>query len=232
MKFAILADIHSNYFALNKVIENTKKHKIDKFLIAGDLIGYYFWPCEVFQILASLDFVSVKGNHEEMFIKSIVNDKLLKKNESKYGSGIRVAKNELNKDQINFIKDMKTELILEYDNKKILICHGSPWDKNFYIYPDSEDKIFYKCASLGYDIIILGHTHYPMIKRYNNTIIINPGSVGQPRNNIKKSHWALLNTETNNVENFIVSYDNEYVFNEAIKRHPELPYLSNVLIKR
>ena len=53
MKIAFISDIHANIFALEQVYEDLDKEKVEKILVAGDLIGYYYWPKEVIDLLRS-----------------------------------------------------------------------------------------------------------------------------------------------------------------------------------
>lgn len=89
----------------------------------------------------------------------------------------------------------------------IYLCHGTPEDPlNGRAYPDTPvDSYINGCREN--DVIIMGHTHYPMCKRYNNTMIMNPGSVGQPRDGDSRASFGLLDTESMGVRIFRVEYD-------------------------
>ena len=121
-------------------------------------------------------------------------------------------------------------LSLELDGRRILLCHGAPHDPDFYLYPDSDLLPVASPALADYDLVVTGHTHYPMRRRLGEkTLLVNPGSVGQPRNRIPGAHWALYDTESGEVAFFCEHYDYEPLQTEARKRHPELPYLADVL---
>ena len=70
MQIAILSDIHSNVFALESVLSAVKKRGVDTLVIAGDFVGYYFWPNEMFSILEGWNLVAIRGNHDEMVGKA------------------------------------------------------------------------------------------------------------------------------------------------------------------
>ena len=112
-----------------------------------------------------------------------------------------------------------------------MICHGSPWENDEYVYPDSSDESFERYAKLNVNWVIQGHTHYSMLKQIGNVTLINPGSVGQPRNKKPGAHWALLDTKINKVNFFCEQYDIKKVVEESNKRHPGIPYLANILEK-
>ena len=70
MKIAILSDIHGNCFALKSVLDAVEKNGIETLIIAGDFIGYYFWPVKVFNLLKDYDPIVVRGNHDKMLKKA------------------------------------------------------------------------------------------------------------------------------------------------------------------
>jgi predicted phosphodiesterase len=88
-----------------------------------------------------------------------------------------------------------------------------------------------RCAEKKADVIVLGHTHYPMSQQIGKTLLINPGSVGQPRNRQPGAHWALFETATGTLDLFCETYDSSSVVAESRNRHPELPYIADVLTR-
>ena len=70
MKIGLLGDIHGNRYALDAVLTSARLFGIERLLITGDLIGYYFWPREVLELLTPWNFTAVYGNHESMLFKA------------------------------------------------------------------------------------------------------------------------------------------------------------------
>jgi predicted phosphodiesterase len=70
-----------------------------------------------------------------------------------------------------------------------------------------------------------------MVRDSGAVRLINPGSVGQPRNRQPGAQWAILDTSTRQVTLCCEDYDFHSVALEAAARHPELPYLSEVLVR-
>ena len=77
MKIAILSDIHGNVFALKSVLNAVKKKDVSRLMIAGDFIGYYFWPAEVFNLLKDWDLVAIRGNHDQMLKRAKIDKSYL-----------------------------------------------------------------------------------------------------------------------------------------------------------
>ena len=229
MKLALLSDIHGNHHALSAVLNAIKFQNVDTLLIAGDFVGYYFWPLEVFQLLESWNVVAVRGNHDKMLEKAKNDRNFLRRIVEKFGTGISVALDQLDREKISWLINLPDSLEYEIEGEKILLCHGSPWDADEYIYPDSEGEFFEGYIRLDVTWVVQGHTHYPMIKNYGKVTVINPGSVGQPRNRQLGAQWALLDTESDKIEHFCEQYDSSLVMMEAKKRHPEISYLEDVL---
>ncbi len=229
MKLALLGDIHGNHLALAAVLAAARRLDVERLLITGDLVGYYFWPAEVMQLLAPWDRVAVRGNHEDMLAQAREQPESLEAVDRKYGTGLRVAMNALDASQLEWLARLPHPLEMEIEGTRILLCHGSPWDVDQYIYPDAETSLFERCAAGNHDWVVLGHTHHSMQREYGTTHIVNPGSVGQPRDRRPGAHWALLDTATGRVEQFCETYDLARVAEEARRLQPDVPYLWKVL---
>ncbi len=230
MKLAILGDIHANSFALAVVLRAAKMAEVDALLITGDYVGYYFSPKEVIELLRPWKKFMVRGNHEEMLKKSLLDWSFRCEVLSRYGSGIELAINQLSSNEIHELCNLPHPLMVDLDFKKILICHGSPNNIDSYIYPDSNFSSIDCLEFSEFDLIVAGHSHYPMLRSLSGGgLFINPGSVGQPRNSRPGAHWALYDTKDATVSFHCESYDYIDLQIEARNRHPELPYLADIL---
>ncbi|WP_341885430.1 metallophosphoesterase family protein [Synechococcus sp. UW140] len=232
MKIAIISDIHANELALLAVLNAIKFHEINSILVAGDLVGYYFSPANVVRLIQSCSAYVVRGNHEEFLLNSENNPQLQGDIYSKYGPGIDIALKELSPSQIDYIRSLPHPLWITEFNCSILMCHGSPFDINEYIYPDSSCEEIISAINPRPDVLILGHTHYPFHKFSLGTLIINPGSVGQPRNRAPGAHWAILDTDTLNVEHKIESYNAQSILDQCSAIAPENSYLREVILRQ
>jgi len=70
VKLGLLGDVHGNDNSLAAVLRAASKAKVDKLLVTGDLVGYYFSPREVLNLLSGWDCYIVSGNHEVMLSQS------------------------------------------------------------------------------------------------------------------------------------------------------------------
>jgi putative phosphoesterase len=231
MKLGLLGDIHGNALALEAVLASVSELGVDRLLITGDLVGYYFQPEKVLDLLSKWNHIIVRGNHEDMLASIRMDSTSLPKIEAKYGIGLRLALEQLSTTQLDTLTNLPMTKYIEIDRCNLLLCHGSPWDTDKYIYPDASEEIIEKCASVDADIVIMGHTHYPMSREIDSTLLVNPGSVGQPRNKRPGAAWAILDTEKKDVTFRNENYNIQSVVNEAVRRQPNLPYLAEVLVR-
>jgi putative phosphoesterase len=231
MKIALLGDVHGNHLALAAVLNAARRQGVEKLLVTGDLVGYYFWPREVLDLLAGWDLAVVRGNHEDMLARVRRDPTAFGEIERKYGTGLRTALEQLSPRQIAWLEELPHPLTVDIDGHRILLCHGAPWDVDHYVYPDASDADFERCAQQDCDIVVMGHTHYPLERTVGRTRIVNPGSVGQPRNRQPGAHWALLDTGTARVEAHREDYDIAWIMDRARELQPQLPYLWKVLAR-
>lgn len=230
MKVIILSDIHGNADALKAVLQEIPGD-ISEFWILGDMVGYYYQAKEVLTLLTNLPCRYIAGNHEQYLKEGLMNPQILSEYKSKYGSALNIAIKTLSIEQINFIKSLPDSLEFLVKSKNILLCHGSPWSIDEYIYPDVKKAKLLAFSTLNADFIFQGHTHHPMEIIQNNKRIINPGSVGQPRNKVPGAHWAIFDLETNEVTFKTTIYPLDSLFNEINKYDPNIPYLKSVLTR-
>jgi predicted phosphodiesterase len=100
------------------------------------------------------------------------------------------------------------------------MIHGSPKNPlDEYIYPEASDYVFKDFFNYTEnDVIALGHTHSPFVKRLDEKLIFNPGSVGQPRDSDNRASYAILDLKTKEVEIKRVDYDIKRTAETIIKK--------------
>lgn len=197
MKIGILSDIHGNYYALSAVLNHAKLLGIDHYYILGDLIGYYSNPIEVIKKIRSLKATVIRGNHEDLITKVINKEIKIKELTEKYGEGHEVAIKEMCEKDLEWLIQLPAEKEIYVDNISIKLCHGSPGNTDYYLYPNSQLNILKSFCNNNFDYIFMGHTHYPLIFKYENCSLINVGSVGQSKDIGGLASWGMLDTKNN-----------------------------------
>lgn len=228
MKIAILSDIHSNIYAFRAVLNIIDKEKIKKVLIAGDLMGYYYWPKEVIEICMNKDkFLCIKGNHEENFLRAIQDDGYMLETTKIYGSSYKIALKTLSSRHINWLKSLPSFLNIIIDSKTFYITHQSLEGFDEYVYPDTSfNKLKKQIGNADYTV--LGHTHYPFIFADNEKWLLNPGSVGQPRDHCASASFFIVDLKTNVIIPKRVNFELEDIFRHIDKYDKKLTYLKKV----
>ena len=123
----------------------------------------------------------------------------------------------LTEENKKFLKELPETLEVKDQKNRLLAVHGSPKDHLYeYLEPTTdEDKIKDMLEDQKADVIACGHTHMPDVKKFELKLFLNPGSVGQPRNNNSKAHYAIL--DLSNI-NFVTLEQVEYDIDTAAKK--------------
>jgi putative phosphoesterase len=229
LKVAVLSDIHGNHYALQEVLNAAQKSNVKKLLILGDIVGYYYHPDKVMAMLRDWDYEFVKGNHEKIMEQLIGGSIEMEAIKKKYGSGHQSAIEKLSPQQFNELVNAPEKMEVTIGGTNFLICHGSNWDADYYLYPDAPADVLGKCNETGVDFVLVGHSHYAFAYRNYNSTLINVGSVGQSRSMGGVANWAIINTENKCFELRSTNYSVGMLINEIEQIDPDIPYLKNIL---
>ena len=232
MKIAVISDVHGNCDALIEVLKKAKKEKVEHLLVLGDLVGYYYHPDKVLKLLSEWSFDLVKGNHEMILEDLIANPTLGTSIRSKYGSGHQEAIDKLTNQQLDFLRGLPETKSMRFSDITILMCHGSPWSNDHYVYPDSDYETILKCDSKEHDFVLIGHSHYAFAIKNANSILLNPGSVGQSRQMGGKASWAIINTKNGSFQLLTTDYEVEKLMSEVEEKDADIKYLAEILIRK
>jgi putative phosphoesterase len=232
MKIAVISDIHGNSYALEEVLKVAKKEDVKKLLVLGDIVGYYYHPDRVLDLLNGWDYEIIRGNHEDI-LKSLVLGQMDPASVvDKYGHAHQHALHKLNTAQIGLLCNLPAQRSLSIGGLSFLMAHGSPWNPDQYIYPDATVEDLERCNSELHDFVLIGHTHYSFVYRNKNSTLINPGSVGQSRQVGGVAFWCMINTKNSTFELRATPYNTAELITDISEYDPELPYLKSILARR
>ena len=174
MKLAIISDIHAHLEALEAVLDSMPL--VDKIICAGDIVDRFRLDDDIFDLLDKYDIDFIQGNHDDGIFHNYM-----------------CQKGTISPENLSILLSAPLEREYIFSGRSFLMVHGSPWNKlKEYVYPES--RLIPQLGEMGKDVIILGHTHVPMVKRFNGVTIINPGSIGQPHVDNPKPTYALMDT--------------------------------------
>lgn len=224
-KYLILSDIHGNVSAFNAVLQDCRNENFSGVVILGDCIDYGMRSNEIIQKLVNLGaeewknkiIVNIWGNHEKLVV-----DKDLERLSSDRGRVMaRYTDRQLSEESVSYINaSMNREGVQEFeiDGLKCLAVHGS-LDDNYWKAIGADNL---RGEYSAYDIVFGGHSHYshcfmhfyPVdnqeLRNKKAVTFINPGSVGQPRNQNPFAQYAVLSLPSRRVDLRAVEYDVEY----------------------
>ncbi|MDK2946107.1 MAG: hypothetical protein PWQ85_879 [Geotoga sp.] len=196
-KIAFISDIHSNLEALESVLDDIRKEKVDEIYCLGDLVGYGPNPNEVIEIIRNENIISVMGNYDDAvgYEKSSCGCSYNPGRETEVGdeSLLWTIKNTSDENK-EFLKNLPKKLSLEIEGVKILLVHGSPLNYLLeYVKPETDaERLEIIAKSVEEDIIVNGHTHLMMAKHLYGKTILNPGSVGRTKDGKTGATYIIL----------------------------------------
>jgi putative phosphoesterase len=194
MKVGVLADIHANRVALDAVLEDMPP--VDAVVCAGDVLGYNPWPGECVEVIRERGVPTVMGNHD----RAAAGGGDFRFN-SMAGAGVNHARQRLSESQLEWLSELPDDRL--ECNDRVKLVHGHPADPDRYTYPAE-----FGPELLGdEDVLVMGHTHVQHAEQFGDGIVLNPGSVGQPRDGDPRAGYAILDLDGLAVDTHRVAYD-------------------------
>ena len=202
MRYGVVSDIHGNLPAFEAVLDAMPA--VDEFLCAGDVVGYNPWPAECVARVRDLDAATVMGNHD----RAVASDTGFGFN-SMATAGVRHARENLNDDAIAWLDALPDRQTVAAGDDEILIVHGHPDNPDRYTYPDEFEPGMLEADAR---LTITGHTHVQGVREFEEGVVMNPGSVGQPRDGDPEAAFAVVDidadeTDEIEVDTHRVGYD-------------------------
>ncbi len=217
MAHAIISDIHGNLPALRMALELIGKDPT--VICLGDVVGYGASPSECLQAVRERAAVCLQGNHERMLanpsLRIFANEQARK--------AIDWTEDALDKAEKTYLESLLATSSLD---DGILFVHGSPRHPDEYIFDRNTVRdSLYAMEEMGVRLCFFGHTHIPAV--YDDTgkdlfregreiifepgrrYLINPGSIGQPRDRDSRGSYCLFEKDKNTVRFVRFEYDIE-----------------------
>ncbi len=201
MRVLLVSDVHSNLPALRTVLADVGPY--DAAICAGDVVGYGPYPVECIERISFGGFLCCQGNHDRA-VATVETDWF----NDDAQEAIRVNRGMLGPSHLRWLGDLSLGLSLELGGLRVAVFHGSPTEPlTSYVFPDDAeaqaDGFLYMTHA---DVLVLGHTHVPYSVESKRGIVVNPGSVGQPRDGDPRASYALLDTDSRTAEHRRVPY--------------------------
>jgi diadenosine tetraphosphatase ApaH/serine/threonine PP2A family protein phosphatase len=217
MKIAIITDIHANIEALTVVLDDIDARNITEIVCLGDLVGYNANPNECVEEIRARNIPCLMGNHDA--VACGIEDPWGFNEVAQHAA--MWTRRTLTDDNIEFLRETPPNQLV---SGGFLGVHGSPQDRDLYLFSWAEvHEQFKYLDAFGVSSCFFGHTHFPGIFSEHEVcyvdetngftldgtgrFFINPGSVGQPRDNDPRAAYVVFNTETMRVQFIRLEYD-------------------------
>ncbi len=224
MRHLIIADIHGNSEALEAVLVRARAEGYDEALVLGDLVGYGAGPNEVVDAVRELtpDSKVIRGNH----------DKVVADLEDGWNfnsvalAAAQWTRRNLTPENLEYVVNLRTGPVTTATG--LVICHGSPLDEDEYLLSVDQAIRIFKVHP--HALTFFGHTHIPSLfvddgDKVSVAVVegehaavpiergvrylVNPGSVGQPRDQDPRAAFVIYDGEADEVHWRRVEYDVE-----------------------
>jgi diadenosine tetraphosphatase ApaH/serine/threonine PP2A family protein phosphatase len=217
MRYGIYSDIHGNLEALQAVLESMKTLGVERRICLGDLVGYCANPNECVDIIRERSDLVILGNHD-----SVALGRESSENFNFYARrAIEWTRENLSKESVDFLQKLSYIEVEE----ELCFVHASPRSPADWYYVTSLDDAVDAFSFFRQRICFVGHTHWPVIVvmegeqsfRICDTLsytlekgqrmLVNVGSVGQPRDRNPHASWTICDSKALSVEIVRVPYD-------------------------
>ncbi|HEV2855812.1 MAG TPA: metallophosphoesterase family protein [Thermoanaerobaculia bacterium] len=221
MRYLILSDMHANWDAFETVLRRARRKRYDAVLVLGDLVGYGGAPNQVVEAVRRLGprLWTVRGNHDKVVagIDSGSNFNQTALTAAQWTTG------RLTPGNLRYVRDLPQGPIQV--EPRLAICHGSPLDEDTYVFSDVDAwEIF---SRFNMPVTFFGHTHIPSLFWLEGRTLgvralrgdsgrikldpegrylINPGSIGQPRDRDPRASYMTFDSDRGIVHWYRIPY--------------------------
>ncbi len=208
MRYIVVSDIHSNAPALEAVLRDAPA--FDALICLGDVVGYGPNPNACVERVQDFSLTCISGNHDQGTIGQA--DVLIFNRDAR--ESLSWTQRELTPANLSYLRGLSPTGALD-DDGRVILAHGSPRDPvwEYIVDPSSATQNF---RQFRFQLLLVGHSHLPLIFEWldeaqrvqslrsepgvpvcldDRRLILNPGSVGQPRDGNPHASYAMLDVE-------------------------------------
>lgn len=222
MRLAFISDIHGNAVALEAVLEDISRKKVDKIYVLGDLAYRGPEPRRCLDLIRDLQTEVIKGNADEWIVRGVQKGEVPDSALDMMNKEREWTLKHLTETDVDNLRSLPTELSFSAsDSLHLHAFHATPQDLFTVVPPDTEqDKLKEQLMSSSEaQLYLYAHIHHPYIRFVDGKCIVNLGSVGLPFDGLPKASYAMLDAEGDGFQVSIqrVAYDIEKVVQQYQK---------------
>ncbi len=210
MRLAIISDIHSNLEALSAAVRLIESESVDHIVCLGDIVGYGADPDPCVELVRSRCDVVVQGNHDAAVARPAIADSFT----ANARAAVHWTRSHITPEHLSYLQHLPLQRTLT----DILFVHASPCapEQWHYIVDEEDARGAFGCFTEN--LCFVGHSHFPGVYdqrgritalHRNGRILVNVGSVGQPRDRDPRLSFGVLDTEDWTYRNVRAPYDIE-----------------------
>jgi putative phosphoesterase len=187
MRILLLADVHANWPALQAVA--AEPHDIC--LCLGDLVDYALEPAPCIDWVRHNADHTVRGNHDHGVAQNVT---VTGRSGFKYLTGVTrpLTRERLGEADLRYLARLPLSRLLTLENTRFLMVHATPRDPLDEYGPADVEFWARRLQNVEADVVCVGHTHQPFVLEVGDKLVINPGSVGQPRDGDPRASCAII----------------------------------------
>lgn len=221
MRALVCSDLHSNLPAFQRMLAHVRRKRFERFICLGDLVGYGGQPNQLLDALRAIQSrkTIVRGNHDRVVANG---------NAEGFNGAAKEAalwtRGRLSNANRKFLSALPQGPLTE---GPYLFCHGSPFDEDEYLFNEDDARLIFRKVAAQF--IFFGHTHIPLVVEFDpadesmtihgmqasgkvplrrdRRYLINPGSLGQPRDRNPQTSFAIFDDEAGSITFHRLDYD-------------------------
>lgn len=186
MKIVIVSDIHANLAALMSLPED----QYDQLWCVGDLVDYGPKPREVIEWIREKATLVVRGNHDHA-VGFNVDPQCSAPFKRLAHETRRFTRETCTNEDVEYLRSLPIQKEVSVNSTSFYLVHAMPTDPLFGYCPECSDRWHKEIAWIHADVLVVGHTHTPFVRKIGKTAIVNPGSLGQPKTGSPQACYAV-----------------------------------------
>ncbi len=211
MLLAVLGDIHGNLPAFEAALDDIDAAGIQMIVNTGDSVAGHPWPNEVLDILRVREIASAQGEMDRLTTSFLRKNRTLRERLSPEDfEAAGQAYDALQSEHLVYLRALPRQRVLRIEGVTIHLCHGSPSSSKEGIHEEASLARFRRWReTANAPLVLSGRTHRPLARMVDDTLFVNPGSVGEASDTPGLALYAIVNTEEEpwTVEHRTVAYE-------------------------
>ncbi len=210
MRIAVISDIHGNMESLSAL-----KEPYDELWVLGDLVNYGPDPGAVIDFVRSHAAVVVRGNHDHA-VGFNEDPRCSPPYREMAKETMQFTRSVLSRDQIEYLASLPLVVERMVEGAKFVLCHAAPSDPLYKYVPANSPQWEQEMERVSADLLLVGHTHTPFLQPAGVSMVVNPGSLGQPKTGAAEACYAIW-------ENGVVLQSAEYELARTLDKIDKMP---------